>query len=63
MGNYSLSEVIKRWEHGTLTVEQTIGQVLLLVQDLSDRVGTVEKAVEKHRNDKAKPDTHNTEGG
>ncbi|MCP5096724.1 MAG: hypothetical protein GY943_14320 [Chloroflexi bacterium] len=50
MGKYSLNEVLKRWTQGTLTPEQTIGQVLLLVQDLSERVGHLEKLAEKQRN-------------
>ena len=50
MGNYSLDEVITRWERGTLTAEQTIGQVLLLLQKVSQRVGVLEKAAEEKRN-------------
>ena len=49
MGKYSLDEVLKRWEHGTLTAEQTIGQVLLLVQELSSRVGRLEKTAAAER--------------
>ena len=50
MGKYLLEDVLKKWARGTLTPEQTIGQVLLLVQDLSARVGQLEKAAEKQRN-------------
>lgn len=50
MGNYSLDEVIKRWERGTLTTEQAVGQMLLLIRSLSRRVGTLEKAMEAQRN-------------
>ena len=54
MGNYSLDEVITRWERGTLTAEQTIGQVLLLLQNVSKRVGVLEKAAEEKRNGRTK---------
>ncbi|MCA9931484.1 MAG: hypothetical protein KC419_23525 [Anaerolineales bacterium] len=54
MGNYSLDEVITRWERGTLTAEQTIGQVLLLLQKVSQRVGVLEKAAEEKRNGRTK---------
>ena len=50
MGSYSLDEVIKRWERGKLTTEQMIGQIILLVKQLSDRVGALEKTAEKDRN-------------
>ncbi len=43
MGVYSLDEIIKRWRRGDLTADQTIGQILQLVQNLSQRVGTLEK--------------------
>ena len=32
MGTYGLDEVIRRWEQAALTVEQAIGQILLLLQ-------------------------------
>lgn len=54
MGSYSLDEVIKRWELGKLTTDQMIGQIILLMQHLSDRVGTLEKVVEKERNGRHK---------
>lgn len=50
MGNYSLDEVIKRWERGTLTTEQAVGQLLLIARTLSRRVGALEKRAEKQRN-------------
>lgn len=50
MGSYVLEEVIKRWERGKLTTEQTLGQLLLLVQSLSKRVGALERDAEKQRN-------------
>ena len=50
MGNYVLSDVIKRWERGKLTTEQAIGQLLLSLQELSNRVGLLEKGAELQRN-------------
>ena len=50
MGNYVLSDVIKRWERGKLTTEQAIGQLLLSLQELSNRVGVLEKGAELQRN-------------
>jgi hypothetical protein len=50
MSNYSLEEIIKRWGHGNLTTEQAIGQILLVVQSLSRRVGKLEQLAEAQRN-------------
>lgn len=50
MGNYTLDEVIKRWTRGDMTTEQTVGQTLLIVQDIARRVGTLEKMWEEERN-------------
>ncbi len=50
MGNYALSDIIKRWERGKLTTEQAIGQLLLSLQELSTRVGMLEKGAELQRN-------------
>ncbi len=57
MSSYSLEEVIKRWERGKLTTEQMMGQIILLIQHLSERVGALEKAAEKERNGRHKPVT------
>ena len=50
MGNYSLDEVIKRWTRGNITTEQTMGQTLLIIQDIASRVGMLEKKWEEERN-------------
>lgn len=42
MGTYGLMEVIHRWGRGTLTVEQVIGQILLLLQAIEDRLRDLE---------------------
>lgn len=49
MGTYSLDEVIKRWRKGELTAEQAIGQILQMIQSLSQRVGNLEHRVEDQR--------------
>lgn len=47
MGSYRLQEVIKMWEQDKLTVEQVVGQLLLHLEQLSERVGAVEKRVRR----------------
>jgi len=54
MGSYALTDVVKRWERGKLTTEQAIGQLLLLLQELSNRVGILEKNAKIERNGKNK---------
>lgn len=55
MGRYTLADVISRWERGKLSSEQTIGQMLLHLNALSDRVGALEKQMEVRRNGKPRP--------
>lgn len=43
MGTYGLDEIIHRWGQGTLTVEQVIGQILLLLQSLEERLRDIEQ--------------------
>ena len=50
MGVYGIEEIIKRWRMGNLTSEQAIGQILQLLQNLSQRVGVLEKRLERQRN-------------
>lgn len=46
MSSYDLDRVIKLWERDQLTNEQAIGQLLLQVQALGQRVGELEKRLE-----------------
>lgn len=55
MSSYSLEEIIKRWGRGDLTTEQAIGQILLVVQSLSRRVGKLEQLAEAQRNKPSGP--------
>lgn len=57
MGTYSLDEIIKRWRQGELTAEQAIGQILQMIQSLSQRVGNLENRLETQRKrPEGKPD-------
>ncbi len=51
MGNYQINEVIERWGKGELTGEQAIGQSLLHIQDLTERMGLLEQRLEAWRNE------------
>ncbi len=42
MSAYGLDEVIQRWKVGKLTVEQAIGQILLLIQERDERLQELE---------------------
>lgn len=43
MSAYELQKVIKLWEMEKITTEQAIGQLLLLLQMLSGRIGAIER--------------------
>ena len=45
MGTYSIETIIREWAKGNLTSEQAIGQILLLIQELQDRVQDVEARI------------------
>ena len=49
MGTYGLEGVIKAWGRGDLTIEQAIGQILLLLQELEERLRSAECRLEQHR--------------
>jgi hypothetical protein len=46
MNSYDISRIIKMWERVEITVDQTIGQLLLHIQQLSQRLTAVERALE-----------------
>lgn len=46
MGTYSLDEIMKRWRKGELTADQAIGQILQLLQNVSKRLGNLERRLE-----------------
>lgn len=43
MGTYGLSGVLSAWKIGSLTTEQAVGQILLLLEELDGRVGELER--------------------
>ena len=49
MSSYNLDQIIKKWTKEELTTEQAVGQILLQMQTLSTRIGTLEKRFEKRR--------------
>lgn len=49
MGTYGLEGVIRAWERGDLTIEQTIGQILLLLRELEERLCSVERRLEQRQ--------------
>ncbi len=49
MGTYGLEDVIRSWGREDLTIEQAIGQILLLLQELEERLRSAERRLEQHR--------------
>ena len=48
MGTYGLEEVLRAWEREHLTSEQAIGQILLLLQELEERLRGLERRLERY---------------
>jgi len=49
MSAYDLETILKKWERDELSTEQAVGQILLLLQSISYRVGRLEVAQAKNR--------------
>lgn len=49
MSAYNLDTVLQKWERGELTTEQAIGQILLLLRSVTERVGQLETQLETTR--------------
>ncbi len=49
MGTYPLEFVIREWGKGNLTIEQVLGQVLLLLQQLEARICELERRQQEAR--------------
>lgn len=49
MSAYSLDIVLQKWERGDLTTEQAVGQIILLLQLLNERVGQLERQQSTYR--------------
>ena len=56
MGTYDWQQLIQRWQRGELSAEQAIGQLILQVKVLSERVGRLEVEFEARRR-KKKPNS------
>ena len=49
MSAYDIDALLNKWERGTITTEQAVGQTLLLIQGVSQRVGNLERRMERRR--------------
>ncbi len=49
MSAYDLNTILKKWEHAELSTEQAIGQILLLLQSISNRLGRLEVELAQNR--------------
>ncbi len=49
MGTYGLEGVLQSWARGDLTVEQAIGQILLLLQEFEERLRSAEQRLEQDK--------------
>jgi hypothetical protein len=47
MGTYGLQGVIRAWELGKITTEQAIGQILLLLVEIHERLNEIERRQSK----------------
>ena len=47
MGTYGLEGVVQAWKQEQLTTEQAIGQILLLLQELEERLRSAERCLEQ----------------
>jgi exonuclease VII small subunit len=45
MSAYELETVIQMWDRGQLTIEQAIGQILMLIQERDERLQELEGRV------------------
>jgi hypothetical protein len=48
VGTYGIEGVVRAWEREQLTTEQAIGQILLLLQEIEERVRRVEYRLERY---------------
>ncbi len=49
MGTYGLKGVILAWEREELSIERAIGQILLLLKELEERLHSLEQRLERMR--------------
>lgn len=46
MNTADINDLIRMWEHVELTMDQAIGQLMLHIQELTQRVNTLERRLE-----------------
>ncbi len=49
MSRYQPRELVSKWAQETLTLEQAVGQILLYVQELLERIEQLERQVRELR--------------
>jgi hypothetical protein len=54
---YDLDTIVKKWERAELSTEQAIGQILLLLESISKRLGRLETEQANNRR-REKPGDH-----
>lgn len=55
MNGYNLDQLIKMWSREEISTEQAVGQILLQLQTLSTRLGSLEKRAEKNQKENGDP--------
>ena len=60
MAMYELSQLTKLWAQEKITPEQAVGQLLLHINELAERVGRLERVQQNHRLRQPKPVTRET---
>ncbi|MCE7985559.1 MAG: hypothetical protein DYG89_30660 [Caldilinea sp. CFX5] len=57
MNTGDMNELIRMWEHVELTVDQAIGQLMLHIQELTQRLNTLERRLELPNRPSQLPDS------
>lgn len=56
MNTGDINELIRMWEHVELTADQAIGQLMLHIQELAQRVNTLERRLATPNRPSPSPD-------
>lgn len=57
MSTGTIDELIRMWEQVELTADQAIGQLMLHIQELTQRVSTLERSLEPPNRPRQFPET------
>ena len=60
MGTYQLNDLVAKWKLAELTPEQAIGQVLLFLQTITERLEVLERQVAQQKLPPRKSNRHGT---